>query len=128
MYAFVEATVPKVNLITKKAYGTAYTLMNSKQGGADLIFAYPTAQMAPLPPAAGVGMLYSERLKAGESREALEKEYIETEASIYNAARLGCIDDIIAPSETRVRIAAALEMLRSKRAGAISKKHDNLSL
>ena len=128
MYAFVEATVPKVNLITKKAYGTAYTLMNSKQGGADLIFAYPTAEMAPLPPAAGVGMLYSDRLKAGESREALEKEYIETEASIYNAARLGCIDDIIAPSETRARIAAALEMLRSKRAGAISKKHDNLSL
>ena len=128
MYAFVEATVPKVNLITKKAYGTAYTLMNSKQGGADLIFAYPTAQMAPLPPAAGVGMLYSDRLKAGESREALEKEYIETEASIYNAARLGCIDDIIVPSETRARIVAAFEMLRSKRAGAISKKHDNLSL
>lgn len=128
MYAFVEATVPKINLITKKAYGTAYTLLNSKQGGADLIYAYPTAEMAPLPPAAGVGVLYSERLKAGESREALEKEYIETEASIYNAAKLGCIDDIIVPSETRARIAAALEMLRSKRAGAISKKHDNMSL
>ena len=128
MYAFVEATVPKVNLITKKAYGTAYTLMNSKQGGADLIFAYPTAQMAPLPPAAGVGMLYSERLKAGEMREALEKEYIETEASIYNAARLGCIDDIIVPSETRARIVAAFEMLRSKRAGSITRKHDNMPL
>lgn len=128
MYAFVEATVPKINLITKKAYGTAYTLMNSKQGGADLIFAYPGAQMAPLPPAAGVGMLYSERLKAGESREALEKEYIETEASIYNAAKLGCIDDIIVPAETRARIAAALEMLKSKRAGVISRKHDNMPL
>ncbi|MBQ3022450.1 MAG: methylmalonyl-CoA carboxyltransferase [Clostridia bacterium] len=128
MYAFVEATVPKINIITKKAYGTAYTLLNSKQGGADLIYAYPTAEMAPLPPAAGVGVLYSERLKAGESREALEKEYIETEASIYNAAKLGCVDDIIIPSETRARIAAALEMLRSKRAGAISKKHDNMSL
>ncbi len=128
MYAFVEATVPKINLITKKAYGTAYTLLNSKQGGADLIYAYPTAEMAPLPPAAGVGVLYSERLKAGESREALEREYIETEASIYNAAKLGCIDDIIVPSETRARIAGALEMLRSKRAGAISKKHDNMSL
>ena len=128
MYAFVEATVPKINLITKKAYGTAYTLLNSKQGGADLIYAYPTAEMAPLPPAAGVGVLYSERLKAGESREALEKEYIETEASIYNAAKLGCIDDIIVPSEARARIAGALEMLRSKRAGAISKKHDNMSL
>ncbi len=128
MYAFVEATVPKVNLITKKAYGTAYTLMNSKQGGADLIFAYPSAQMAPLPPAAGVGVLYSERLKAGESREALENEYIETEASIYNAAKLGCIDDIIVPSETRARVVAAFEMLKSKRAGAISRKHDNMPL
>ena len=128
MYAFVEATVPKVNLIVNKAYGTAYTLLNSKQGGADLIFAYPTAKMAPLPPAAGVGMLYSDRLQAGESREALEAEYIENEASIYKAASLGCIDDVIVPSETRARIVAALEMLRSKRAGAISKKHDNMSL
>ena len=128
MYAFVEATVPKVNLIVKKAYGTAYTLLNSKQGGADLIFAYPTAEMAPLPPAAGVGMLYAERLQAGESREALEAEYRETEASIYKAASLGCIDDVIVPSETRARIVAALEMLKSKRAGAISKKHDNMSL
>lgn len=126
MYAFVEATVPKVNLIVKKAYGTAYTLMNSKQGGADLIFAYPSAQMAPLPPAAGVGVLYSERLQSGESREALENEYKETEASIYNAAKLGCVDDIIVPSESRARIAAAFEMLRSKRAGVISRKHDNM--
>ncbi|MBQ8808285.1 MAG: methylmalonyl-CoA carboxyltransferase [Clostridia bacterium] len=128
MYAFVEATVPKVNLIINKAYGTAYTLMNSKQGGADLIYAYPTAQMAPLPPLAGVGMLYSDRLQAGESREALVEEYIETEASIYNAAKLGCIDDIIIPSETRARIAAAFEMLKSKRAGVISRKHDNMPM
>ena len=128
MYAFVEATVPKVNLIVKKAYGTAYTLLNSKQGGADLILAFPSAQMAPLPPAAGVGMLYADRLKAGESRDALEKEYAETEASIYRAASLGCIDDVIVPSEARARIVAAFEMLRSKRAGSISKKHDNMSL
>ena len=128
MFAFVEATVPKVNLIVKKAYGTAYTLLNSKQGGADLIFAYPTAEMAPLPPAAGVGMLYSDRLHAGESREALEKEYVETEASIYNAAKLGCIDDVIVPSESRARIAAALEMLKSKRAGVITRNHDNMPM
>lgn len=128
MYAFVEATVPKVNLIVKKAYGTAYTLLNSKQGGADVVFAYPMAQMAPLPPAAGVGVLCSDRLKAGESREALEKEYIENEASIYNAAKQGCIDDIIVPSETRARIVAAFEMLKSKRAGSISRKHDNMPM
>ena len=73
-------------------------------------------------------MLYSDRLKAGESREALMQEYIETEASIYNAAKLGCIDDIIVPAEARARIAMAFEMLKSKRAGAITRKHDNMPM
>lgn len=128
IYAFSEATVAKVNLIVKKAYGTAAVLLNSRQAGADIVLAYPSAEMAPLAPGAGVGMLYSEKLKAGESRETLENEYRETEASIYNAAKLGCVDDIIIPSETRARIAAALEMLKSKRAGTISRKHDNMPL
>lgn len=128
MFAFAEATVPKVNLIVKKAYGTAYTLINSKQGGADLVLAYPTAEIAPLAPAAGVGMLWADRLQAGESREALEKEYVDTEASVYNAAKQGCIDDIIVPSETRARIVAAFEMLRSKRAGVPARKHDNMPM
>ena len=73
-------------------------------------------------------MLYADRLKAGESREALEAEYRETEASIYRAASLGCIDDVIVPSETRARIVAALEMLKSKRASAPQRKHDNMPL
>ncbi|MEE0867445.1 MAG: carboxyl transferase domain-containing protein [Clostridia bacterium] len=127
-YAFAGATVAKVNVVIKKAYSTAYTLMNSKQSGADVVFAYPTAEMAPLAPAAGVGMLYSDRLKAGENREALENEYKETEASVYNAAKSGYVDDIIDPAETRQRVIAALEMLKSKRAQSPARKHDNMPL
>lgn len=128
IYAFSEATVAKVNLIVKKAYGTAAVLLNSKQAGADLVLAYPSAEMAPLAPGAGVGMLYGDKFKAGASREELESEYVETEASIYNAAKLGSVDDIIVPSESRARVAAALEMLKSKRASAVSRKHDNMPL
>lgn len=128
MYAFTEATVAKVNLIIGKAYGTASALINSKQSGADLVLAYPTAEIAPLAPAAGVGMLYNERLKKGENRDMLEAEYKEKEASVYNAAKLGLVDDVIDPSETRQRVAAAFEMLRSKRAASISRKHGNMPL
>ncbi len=126
--AFSEATVAKVNLIVKKAYGSAAVLLNSKEAGADIVLAYPTAQMAPLAPGAGATMLYADKFKEGMSREELENEYKETEASIYKAASLGCIDDVIVPSETRARIAAALEMLKSKRASAPQRKHDNMPL
>lgn len=128
MYAFSEATVAKVSLIIGKAYGTASTLINSKEAGADVVFAYPSAEIAPLAPKAGVGMLFNDRLKNGESREALETEYKETEASVYNAAKLGLVDDVITPSETRQRIAVAFEMLRSKRAASVSRKHGNMPL
>jgi len=128
IYAFSEATVAKVNLIVKKAYGSAAVLLNSKEAGADIVLAYPTAQMAPLAPGAGATMLYADKFKEGMSREELENEYKETEASIYKAASLGCIDDVIVPSETRARIAAALEMLKSKRASAPQRKHDNMPL
>ena len=73
-------------------------------------------------------MLFNDRLKNGESREALETEYKETEASVYNAAKLGLVDDVITPSETRQRIAVAFEMLRSKRAASVSRKHGNMPL
>ena len=128
IYAFSEATVAKINLIVKKAYGSAAVLLNSKEAGADIVLAYPTAQMAPLAPGAGATMLYADKFKDGMNREELENEYKETEASIYKAASLGCIDDVIVPSETRARIAAALEMLKSKRASAPQRKHDNMPL
>ncbi len=128
LYAFTEATVPKVNVIVKKAYGGAYAAMNSKQTGADVVFAYPTAEIAAIAPNAGVGVIYSDRLKAGEMREALVSEYKDTVASPYNAAKMGYVDDIIVPGETRPRVIAAFEMLRSKRVNAPSRKHDNMPL
>ena len=128
IYAFSEATVAKVNLIVKKAYGTAAVLINSKTSGADIVLAYPSACMAPLAPGAGVSMLCADKFKEGLSREEVEKEYIENEASIYEAAKKGCIDDIIVPAESRARVVAALEMLKSKRASAPQRKHDNMPL
>jgi acetyl-CoA/propionyl-CoA carboxylase carboxyl transferase subunit len=102
--------------------------MNSKQTGADIVFAYPSAEIAAIAPAAGVGVLYADRLHAGESRESLIEEYKETVASPYNAAKLGFVDDIIIPGETRPRVIAAFEMLKSKRVSAPSRKHDNMPL
>ncbi len=128
LYAFTEATVPKVNVVVKKAYGGAFACMNSKQTGADMVLAFPTACIAAIAPEAGVGVMFSDRLKAGESREALVEEYKETIASPYNAASMGYVDDIIIPGETRPRVIAAFEMLRSKRVGAPSRKHDNMPL
>ena len=127
-YTFSEATVAKVNLIAKKAYGSASVLINSKEAGADVVLAYPSAQMAPLAPGAGATMLYGDKFKDGMSREELENEYKENEASIYNAAKKGSVDDVIVPSETRARVAAAFEMLKSKRASAPQRKHDNMPL
>ena len=128
VYAFTGATVPKVNVIVKKAYGTAYTIMNSSQSGADIVLAYPTAEAAPLNAEAGMRILYNDRLHAGENKDALIEEYKENDASIYNAAKLGYVDDVISPSETRQRVIAAFEMLRSKRASVASRKHDNMPL
>ena len=128
LYAFTEATVPKVNVVVKKAYGGAYSAMNSKQTGADVVLALPTACIAAIAPEAGVGVLYSDRLKAGESREMLVAEYKAEVASPYNAAAMGYVDDIIIPGETRPRVIAAFEMLRSKRVSAPSRKHDNMPL
>ena len=128
MYAFTEATVPKVNVVVKKAYGGAYTAMNSKQTGADIVLAFPTACIAAIAPEAGVGVLYSDRLKAGENRDMLIAEYKAEVASPYNAAAMGYVDDVIIPGETRPRVIAAFEMLRSKRVSAPSRKHDNMPL
>ena len=125
-YAFSEATVPKVNVIIGKSYTTAGVIMNC--GGADIVFAYPSAQIAPLAPGAGVGMLYADRLKKGENRDALCAEYAEKDASVYNAAAAGYVDDVIDPAETRQRVIGAFEMLSGKRAESSPRKHDNMPL
>ncbi len=128
VYAFSQATTAKVNLIVKKAYGTAGVIMNSKQMGADIVLCYPDAEIAPLNAEAGATMLYSDELKAGQSREALYEKYKENDASAYNAAALGIVDDIIDPRESRSRVIGAFEMLRSKRASTAKCKHDNMPL
>ncbi len=128
LYAFAEATVPKVNVIVGKACGSAYAVMNSKQLGADVVYAWPQAEIAPLPSNTGVQLLYEDKLHQGASREELEKIYKETDASPLMAAAMGLVDDVIEPAETRPRIAAALEMLASKRACGPSRKHDNMPM
>lgn len=128
LYAFAEATVPKVNVIVGKAYGSSYTAMNSKQLGADIVFAFPQAEIAPLSSKTGVQLLYEDKLHEGKSREELEAAYKSIDASPLLAAASGNVDDVIEPAETRSRVIAALEMLASKRESGVSRKHDNMPL
>ncbi len=128
LYAFAEATVPKVNVIVGKAYGSSYCAMNSKQLGADMVFAFPQAEIAPLSSKTGVQLLFKDKLHEGKSREELENAYKSVDASPLMAAAAGVVDDVIEPAETRSRVAAALEMLASKRVGGVSRKHDNMPL
>ena len=128
LFAFAEATVPKVNVIVGKAYGSSYSAMNSKQLGADVVFAFPQAEIAPLSSKAGVQLMYEDKLHEGKSREELEKSYKTVDASPLMAAAAGVVDDVIEPAETRPRVAAALEMLASKRVAGVSRKHDNMPL
>ncbi len=128
LFAFAEATVPKVNVIVGKACGSGYGVMNSKQLGADVVLAFPQAEIAPLEAKTGVQLLFEDKLHQGLSRDALEKEYKAQEASPLMAAAAGLVDDVIDPSQTRARVAAALEMLASKRVSGVSRKHDNMPL
>ncbi len=128
LYAFAEATVPKVNVIVGKAYGSGYAAMNSKQLGADVVYAFPKAEIAPLNSKAGVQLLYEDKLHEGMSRDELEAAYRAADASPLLAASVGEVDDVINPAETRSRVAAALEMLASKRVSGVSRKHGNMPL
>ncbi len=128
LYAFAEATVPKVNVIVGRAYGSSYAAMNSKQLGADIVLAFPQAEIAPLSSKTGVQLLYEDKLREGKSREELETAYKNIDASPLVAAAAGSVDDVIEPRETRCRIIAALEMLASKRESGVSRKHDNMPL
>lgn len=128
IYAFAQATVPKVNVIVGKAYGSSYCAMNSKELGADVVYAFPQAQIAPLSSAAGVQLLYEDKLHEGKKRSELEESYKKIDASPIIAAAEGAIDDVIEPAQVRCRVAAALEMLASKRESVIPRKHDNMPL
>jgi len=132
IYAYAEATVPKVTVITRKAYGGAYDVMGSKHLGADLNFAWPTAQIAVMGAQGAVNILYRSELAAADDPVALRaeliQEYEDTLANPYVAAERGYVDSVIDPSETRVQIVRALRTLRTKRQSLPPKKHGNIPL
>ncbi|MEE4136579.1 MAG: acyl-CoA carboxylase subunit beta [Desulforhopalus sp.] len=132
LYAFAEATIPKVTVITRKAYGGAYCVMSSKHLRGDLNYAWPSAEIAVMGAKGAVGVLYGrEAAKSADPVAFLaekELEYQETVANPYVAAQRGYIDDIIEPADTRQRIVRALSLLRHKRDTNPMKKHGNIPL
>jgi propionyl-CoA carboxylase beta chain len=132
IYAYAEATVPKVTVITRKAYGGAYDVMGSKHLGADLNFAWPTAQIAVMGAQGAVNILYRQELKDAEDPTALRadliQEYEDTLANPYVAAERGYIDAVIPPSTTRAQVVKGLRVLRTKRETLPPKKHGNIPL
>ena len=132
LYAFAEATVPKVTVITRKAYGGAYVVMNSKHVGADFNVAWPAAEIAVMGPDAAVNLLFRREL-AGlddptERRKELIAEYEDLFASPYQAASRGYIDAVIDPSETRQWLIRSLDLARQKRVAPPARKHGNIPL
>lgn len=132
LYAFCEATVPKVTVITRKAYGGAYDVMNSKHIRGDLNLAWPSAEIAVMGPKGAVEIIFRKQIADAEDAAAKEAElteaYRERFANPYVAAERGYVDDVILPSETRPRLIAALEMLKNKVATNPKKKHGNIPL
>jgi propionyl-CoA carboxylase beta chain len=132
LYAFCEATVPRVTVITRKAYGGAYVVMSSKHTRADINLAFPTAELAVMGPDGAVSIVFRNELKGVEDPEArrkeLEADYRENFANPYKAAELGYIDEVIRPEETRHKIIQSLEMLATKRDETPPKKHGNIPL
>ncbi len=132
LYAFAEATVPKVTVITRKAYGGAYDVMASKHIRADVNLAFPTAEIAVMGPEGAVNIVFRKELLAAKDREAererLIAEYRQKFANPYKAAELGYVDEVIRPEDTRPRVIRALEMLRTKRQDVPPKKHGNIPL
>jgi propionyl-CoA carboxylase beta chain len=132
LYAFAEATVPKITIITRKAYGGAYDVMSSKHIRGDINYAWPTAEIAVMGPDGAVNIIFRKELAEADDADArragLVAQYREQFANPYIAAARGYIDDVIEPSETRPRINEALEMLRNKRDANPPKKHGNIPL
>ncbi len=132
LYAFCEATVPKITVITRKAYGGAYDVMSSKHIRGDVNLAYPTAEIAVMGPDGAVNIVFRNEIERAKDpaaeRERLVAEYRQTFANPYKAAELGYIDEIIQPADTRPRLIGALEMLQNKRDRNPPKKHGNIPL
>lgn len=129
LYAYSEATVPKVTLIVRKAYGGAYLAMCSKDLGADFVLAWPTAEIAVMGPDGAANIVFKNEIKSSDdpiaARNEKINEYRENFANPYRAAARGYVDDVVLPQETRPRLISAFDMLMSKRESRPSKKHGN---
>jgi acetyl-CoA carboxylase carboxyltransferase component len=132
LYAYCESTVPRIQIITRKAYGGAYVVMNSKSIGADLAFAWPSAELAVMGPQGAVDIVYRRELATSTDpagrRAQLVEEYTERFANPYLAAERGYVDDVIDPAETRKVLSRSLDLLRSKREELPKRKHGNVPL
>jgi len=132
LYAYCEATVPRITVITRKAYGGAYVVMNSRSVGADMVFAWPTAEIAVMGAQGAVNIIHRRELSEAEDgetrRNQLIGDYEERFGNPYVAAERGLVDEVIEPRETRPRLIQALEMLRTKRNSLPPKKHGNIPL
>jgi propionyl-CoA carboxylase beta chain len=127
LYAFSEATVPKITLITRKAYGGAYDVMSSKHIGSDVNYAYPTAEIAVMGPEGAVNIIHKGKLNEADRADAVEN-YRDTFANPYKAAELGYVDEIILPRQTRTKLIQALDLTQNKSKTNPPKKHGNIPL
>lgn len=132
LFAYSEATVPKLTIILRKAFGGAYVALNSKSIGADLVFAWPNAEVAVMGAAGAANIIFAKEIKNSDDPEAVRQEriqeYREKFSNPYVAASRGMIDDVIDPRETRIKIIQALEMLHNKQESRPAKKHGNIPL
>ncbi|SDX91969.1 propionyl-CoA carboxylase beta chain [Thermoactinomyces sp. DSM 45892] len=132
LYAYSEATVPRISVILRKAFGGAYVALNSKGIGADIVYAWPSAEIAVMGPEGAANIIFSREIKESENPEAVRQakiaEYKEKFANPYVAAAYGMVDDVIDPRETRIKLMSALELLRDKKDTRPYKKHGNIPL
>jgi len=132
VYAYSEATVPKLTVVTRKGYGGAYIVMSSKHIHADLVFAWPTTEIAVMGAEGAVNVLFRKEIGANadpsSERARLVDEFREKFSTPYRAAASGFVDDVLIPAETRPRLIAALELLRDKQTSLPSKKHGSMPL
>jgi acetyl-CoA carboxylase carboxyltransferase component len=132
LYAYAEATVPKISVITRKAYGGAYIVMSSKSLRGDINYAWPTAEIAVMGPDGAVNIIFKDDIDKAEdkeqTRQQLVEDYRDKFANPYIAAGRGYLDDVIDPRSTRPKLIKALDMLRNKADTNPAKKHGNIPL
>lgn len=132
LYAYSEATVPKITVILRKAYGGAYVALNSKSIGADLVYSWPNAEIAVMGPQGAANIIFANDIRGSENPDETRHEkieqYREKFANPYVAASAGMVDDVIDPRETRIKLIQALEMLHNKKEERPAKKHGNIPL